>query len=203
MPRVSLNTPAPDFTLANFKGQPVRMSDFRSKAHIVLVFNRGFTWPFCQRHMAQLRQDYQEFVKRQAQVIVVGPEDARAFESYWSQHNLPFIGLPDPKASVLKQYGQEVNLFKLGRMPAQVIVDKAGMVRFVHYGHSMSDIPDNVEILELLDQLNLWCGGKNGYLEDSGIIAVLETAATELLALVKLLIVYDFTGPTANGIRSA
>jgi peroxiredoxin Q/BCP len=104
--------------------------------------------------MAQLRQDYQEFVKRQAQVVVVGPENARAFEAYWRRHNLPFVGLPDPKASVLKLYGQEVNLFKLGRMPAQVIVDKAGVVRYVHYGHAMSDIPENAEVLALLDQLN-------------------------------------------------
>ncbi len=104
--------------------------------------------------MAQLRQDYQEFVNRQAEVVVVGPEDARAFDAYWRQHDLPFVGLPDPKASVLKLYGQEVNLFKLGRMPAQVIVDKEGMARFVHYGHSMADIPENVEVFALLDQLN-------------------------------------------------
>jgi peroxiredoxin len=104
--------------------------------------------------MAQLRQDYQEFVKRQVQVIVLGPESAGSFKAYWQEHDLPFIGLPDPKASVLKLYGQEVNLFKLGRMPAQVIVDKAGMARFVHYGHSMSDIPENAEVLALLDQLN-------------------------------------------------
>jgi len=104
--------------------------------------------------MAQLRQDYQEFLDRQTQVIVVGPEEATAFEAYWRQHDLPFIGLPDPKASVLKLYGQEVNLFRLGRMPAQVIVDKAGVARFVHYGHSMSDIPENGELLALLDQLN-------------------------------------------------
>jgi len=104
--------------------------------------------------MAQLHQDYPEFIKRQAQVIVVGPEVARAFESYWHKDKLPFIGLPDPKASVLKLYGQEVNLFKLGRMPAQVLVDKGGVARFVHYGHSMSDIPENAELLTLLDQLN-------------------------------------------------
>ena len=104
--------------------------------------------------MAQLRRDYQEFVKRQAQVIVLGPEDAQAFAAYWRSHDLPFTGLPDPKASVLKLYGQEINLFKLGRMPAQVIVDKTGMARFVHYGHSMSDIPENAELLSLLDQLN-------------------------------------------------
>jgi peroxiredoxin len=104
--------------------------------------------------MAQLRQDFPEFVKRQAQVVVVGPEDAAAFAAYWQKHDLPFIGLPDPQHSVLKSYGQEINLFKLGRMPAQVIVDKAGLARFVHYGHSMSDIPENAELLSLLDELN-------------------------------------------------
>jgi peroxiredoxin Q/BCP len=104
--------------------------------------------------MAQLRQDYAEFTKRQAEVIVVGPEDAKAFAAYFEKEALPFIGLPDPKASVLKLYGQEINLFKLGRMPAQVIVDKAGVARFVHYGHDMTDIPENAEVLALLDKLN-------------------------------------------------
>jgi peroxiredoxin len=104
--------------------------------------------------MAQLRQDYQEFTVRQTEVIVVGPENKAAFSKYWQENSLPFIGLPDPKATVLRCYGQEVNLFKLGRMPAQVIVDKKGLVRYVHYGHSMSDIPENCELLDLLDRLN-------------------------------------------------
>jgi len=110
--------------------------------------------------MAQLRQDYAEFEKRQAKVIVVGPEDANAFAAYFKANDLPFIGLPDPKASVLKLYGQEVNLFKLGRMPAQVIIDREGIVRFVHYGHSMSDIPENTELFELLDLINHPVGEK-------------------------------------------
>jgi peroxiredoxin len=104
--------------------------------------------------MAQLRQDYDDFVKRQTVVIVVGPENIKAFETYWKENALPFIGLPDPSASVLKLFGQEVNLFKLGRMPAQVLVDKQGVARFVHYGHSMSDIPENKELLELIDSVN-------------------------------------------------
>jgi len=104
--------------------------------------------------MAQLRQDYQEFVARDAAIVVVGPEDAQAFEKYWQKENLPFVGLPDPGHSVLKSYGQEVKLFKLGRMPAQVIVDKRGQARYVHYGHSMHDIPTNEELLAILAELN-------------------------------------------------
>ena len=101
-----------------------------------------------------MRQDYDQFVSRDVAVVVVGPEDAKGFAAYWQKESLLFIGLPDPKASVLKLYGQEVNLFKLGRMPAQVLIDKAGVARFVHYGHSMSDIPSNQEILALADEIN-------------------------------------------------
>jgi peroxiredoxin Q/BCP len=104
--------------------------------------------------MAQLRQDFAEFEQRQTTILVVGPENADAFARYWQENGLPFVGLPDPTHSVLRLYGQEVNLFKLGRMPAQVVVDKKGMARFVHYGDSMSDIPENGELLALLDALN-------------------------------------------------
>jgi peroxiredoxin Q/BCP len=104
--------------------------------------------------MAQLRQDYSQFVERNIEVVVVGPEDAKAFAAYFAQESLPFIGLPDPKASVLKLYGQEVNLFKLGRLPAQVLIDKAGIARYVHYGHDMRDIPPNEELLALGDEIN-------------------------------------------------
>ena len=102
--------------------------------------------------MAQLRQDYQKFVKLDTEIIVAGPEKAEAFREYWAKEALPFIGLPDPEHKVLKLYGQQVKLFKLGRMPAQMLIDKFGKVRFVHYGHSMSDIPSNQEIIELIEK---------------------------------------------------
>ena len=101
--------------------------------------------------MAQLRQDYEKFVKQDTEILVSGPEDANAFRDYWVKENLPFIGLPDPEHKVLKLYGQEVKIFKFGRLPAQVMIDKSGKVRFVHYGHSMSDIPENKELLELIE----------------------------------------------------
>lgn len=104
--------------------------------------------------MAQLRQEYDQFVERDTAVLVAGAEKASAFADYWAKEDLPFVGLPDPQHSVLKLYGQEVKIFKLGRMPAQVIVDKQGVVRYVHYGHSMRDIPENEELLAILDELN-------------------------------------------------
>jgi peroxiredoxin len=104
--------------------------------------------------MAQLRHDFAEFEKRQTTILVIGPENATAFARYFSEHDLPFTGLPDPKHTVLVLYGQQINLFKLGRMPAQLLVDKAGMVRCIHYGHNMADIPSNAEMLAMIDEIN-------------------------------------------------
>ena len=42
MSRVALNTPAPQFTLTDFQGREVRLTDFRGQANVLLVFNRGF-----------------------------------------------------------------------------------------------------------------------------------------------------------------
>lgn len=66
--------------------------------------------------------------------------------------DFPFIGLPDPEHIIQRLYGQEVKTLKLGRLPAQVLVDKSGMIRYAHYGDSMADIPSNEKIMDLIKQ---------------------------------------------------
>ena len=41
MSKIGVNTPAPDFELADINGKPVRFSDYRGRT-VLLVFNRGF-----------------------------------------------------------------------------------------------------------------------------------------------------------------
>ena len=43
MSKVELRAQAPDFALEDFRGQTVRLTDYRGQKHVVLVFNRGFT----------------------------------------------------------------------------------------------------------------------------------------------------------------
>lgn len=104
--------------------------------------------------MAQLRQDYQQFLDRGAVIVTVGPETAEDFKSFWTTREMPFTGIPDPKHVIANLYGQQVDIFKLGRMPTMFVIDKAGKIRFRHYGKSMSDIPPDADILALLDNLN-------------------------------------------------
>ena len=98
-----------------------------------------------------MRQHHEELVARGIEVLVLGPDKLERFRGYWEKHDLPSLGLPDPKHEVLKLYGQEVNLFKLGRMPATVLVDKSGVVRLAHYGRSMGDVTSTHDVLAALD----------------------------------------------------
>ena len=84
----------------------------------------------------------------------MGPNPPNVFQQYWTNERMPFIGLPDPDHSVARIYRQEVNLFKLGRMPLNCVIDAKGYVRYAHYGKSMSDIPSNEELLHVIDELN-------------------------------------------------
>jgi peroxiredoxin len=42
MSRAELNKPAPNFTLTDFAGREINLTDFQSKKNVLLVFNRGF-----------------------------------------------------------------------------------------------------------------------------------------------------------------
>ncbi len=101
-----------------------------------------------------MHRDSKLFSDNDTVIISVGPDDKKRFRNYWEVNDYTFIGLPDEKHSVLKLYGQQVKLFKLGRQPAQMLIDKNGILRFIHYGHSMGDIPSNDEMLKLIAEMN-------------------------------------------------
>lgn len=101
-----------------------------------------------------MRDDYAAFTARDAEILAIGPDGPNAYRHYWRENSLPFMGLPDPKHHVADLYGQEWNIFKLGRMPALLIVDKNGLIQYQYYGDSMKDIPENAQVLAELDKLN-------------------------------------------------
>ena len=104
--------------------------------------------------MARLRDEYEKFISRNIEILAIGPNTSLAFEQYWTKENIPFTGLPDADHAIARMYKQEVNLFKLGRMPLNCVVDRKGYIRYAHYGASMQDIPSNKELLNVIDELN-------------------------------------------------
>ena len=101
-----------------------------------------------------MRHDYPEFIERDTEIIAIGPESAVEFTAWWHEHQIPFVGIADPEHVIAKMFGQQVNILKLGRLPASFLIDKRGYIRYSHFGESMSDIPENQEVLLLIDEIN-------------------------------------------------
>lgn len=103
--------------------------------------------------MTQLRSDYEKFAELNTVILAIGPDGPRAYRKFWEEQRIPYIGLPDPMSKVTGIYQQEVNLMKLGRMPAMFIIDSKGIIQYSHYGSSMQDIPENETILTRLREV--------------------------------------------------
>lgn len=101
-----------------------------------------------------MRRQYSEFTGRGAEILNLGPDSVKKYRAYWDKHDMPFPGLPDPDHVVAKQYQQPFRLLKLGRMPMQLVVDLQGVIRYRKDGNSMSDIPEEAELLAVLDEIN-------------------------------------------------
>lgn len=101
-----------------------------------------------------MRDDHEKFTARGAEILAIGPNTEMAFQQYWEDEKIAYIGLPDPEHNVARLYKQEVKIFKLGRMPFVCVIDRTGHIRYVHYGTSMSDIPSNETLFNVIDELN-------------------------------------------------
>ena len=102
--------------------------------------------------MTQLRQQYRLFTQANIEIIAIGPDTVEAFKRFWEKEKLPFIGISDPTHKIADLFGQEVKLLKLGRLPAEILIDTSGRICYVHYGTSMSDIAQSEEIFAALQK---------------------------------------------------
>jgi len=97
-----------------------------------------------------MQEDLSLFTDKKAQIVVIAPHNRETVREYWEKERIAYAGIPDPEGNVGKLYGQEWNLFKLGRMPALFIIDRNGKVAFAQYAKSMTDIPSNTELLGVI-----------------------------------------------------
>jgi peroxiredoxin len=145
---------APDFQLTDSQGYPISLSMFRGRTNVLLVFSRGLACPFCRRHLNQLRRDLSAFESRRTVVMAVLPDRPEQIRAYWERDQLPFPGFADPDHRVASLFGQSVDVFRQGRLPSIVIVDRAGRIRFRYDGSSAPDIPSNEILLNELDRIH-------------------------------------------------
>jgi peroxiredoxin len=122
---------APDFELKDQHGTPVKLSDFRGKKNVVLVFYPLAFSGICTGELCTIRDELPTLGDDDVQVVAVSVDSVFAHRAWAEQENYEFPLLSDfwPHGDVAKAYGifnEEAGLATRGTF----IIDKAGEVRW-------------------------------------------------------------------------
>src|SRR3989441_13349042 len=129
--KVSVGDLAPDFTLPDQTGSPVRLRDLVGRKNVVLYFYPKDETPGCTIEARAFRDSYEQFSAKDAQVVGVSSDSVRSHRRFAQRHNLPFLLLSDADGAVRRLYGVEKTL---GLLPGRVtyVIDHTGTVRHVY-----------------------------------------------------------------------
>ena len=144
-PLLKTGSAAPDFTVKDPTGNPVKLSDYRGK---VVVIDFWATWcgP-CQRSLPHTNEVAAKFKGKDVVFLAVNTWDTvKAFNDWLPQHKdydaLDFVIDTSPQASNIAG-----SLYHVSGIPTQYVIDKAGKVAnsFVGYGGPTDDLENAVK----------------------------------------------------------
>ena len=124
---VTAQAPAPDFTLRSADGRNLRLTEQRGQ---VVLVNFWASWcgP-CRQEMPHLNRLYDKYKSSGFTLLGVNiDDDPRTAASTAARMGLKFPVLLDADKTVSK-------LYDLGSMPATVLIDRDGRVRYLHRGY--------------------------------------------------------------------
>jgi len=127
MPKLNLNTTAPDFTLKDGNGDDWRLSDHRGKV-VVLLFYPGDETPICTKQMCSVRDRWDDYVATGAEVVGISSDSIESHRKFAEHHNLPLRLLSDSDGAVSELYGARSLI--PGKVARSVfVIDAEGILR--------------------------------------------------------------------------
>jgi peroxiredoxin Q/BCP len=142
LPRPNVGEHAPDFTLPNAQGKPVRLGELLARKIVVLFFYPKDETAGCTLEACTFRDRYESFTAAGAEVVGVSRDDPASHARFAAHHKLPFTLLSDVDGTVHGVYGVQTRLGFL-RDRVTFVIDRAGIVRKVFT--SMIDMRGHVE----------------------------------------------------------
>ncbi len=102
---LSVGATAPEFTLPDATGRPVRSADLLALGPLVLNFFRGRWCAYCVTELEAWRDLYPRLRESGALLAAISPQTARQSDFMVGQHGLPFPVLTDAGCAVAEQFG--------------------------------------------------------------------------------------------------
>ena len=96
---------APDFTLSDQTGTPVRLQDFRGANNVLLYFYPKAMTPGCTVQACGLRNIKAALAKLDTVVLAVSPDPVKRLQKFAERDSLNFTLLSDEDHAVADKYG--------------------------------------------------------------------------------------------------
>jgi peroxiredoxin len=150
---IAAGQPAPDFILKDQNMQEVKLSDFKGKKNVVLVFYPLDWSPVCTNEHSCVVSGMSQFEQLDAQVLGLSVDSAWSHKAFAEKMNIKYSLLADfhPKGKVASQYGMYLEDKGItGR--AIAIINKAGNVAWFKQ-YDIPQLPDIKEVAGALAQV--------------------------------------------------
>jgi peroxiredoxin len=112
---------APDFVLRDLHGRKFRLSDFRGKQPILIIFSA--TWcTFCREEIPHFKFIHETYAKRGLAIVNIDIQESKEkVAKFTARYGLPYRVLLD-------ENGDVANIYDIRGVPSMVLVDPNGNI---------------------------------------------------------------------------
>lgn len=175
--RLQVGAQAPHFSAHSMKGDALSLDSYRGH-QVLLQFYRFAGCPPCNLHVREFMRRYDELQALDINVIAFFHSPRASLEKQMDDVEFPFAIVPDPDKKIFHQYGVETSMrglltrqslketWKAARagfapnpllqeggldgLPANFLIDQAGLIWHAHYGRDAVDTLPVDRVLELV-----------------------------------------------------
>jgi len=140
---LSVGSAMPEIGLRDRAGQPVNAA---SLLHKVVIVDFWATWcEPCRQELPQLQKLHQKYAAQGLAIVGVSvDEKVDGLDEFLGKFGISFAVVHDPEHKVTSRFAPP-------RMPSSYVIDRSGIVRYVHAGFRISDVPElEKQVRELL-----------------------------------------------------
>jgi peroxiredoxin Q/BCP len=161
--RIQIGKEANEFELPDQDGNLIRLSDFKGKRHLLLIFVRGDWCPGCHMMLRTYEKNNEKFKTKNILVMAIGPDPVGVNRGMVEKLGLDFKVLSDEGQKVAMTYGVQLSEYDNNfaekyeegiPLPASFLIDKAGLVQYVSRPDKVGEFLNPALIFPIVDKLN-------------------------------------------------
>jgi len=132
MSQLKENQEAPAFEGVDQDYNKIKLSDFLGNKVILYFYPKDNT-PGCTTEACNLRDNYEDLLKKGFKVIGVSPDNVKSHKGFTGKYSLPFPLIADPEKKIINAYGVwgEKNMYGkkvMGILRTTFIIDEKGII---------------------------------------------------------------------------